>query len=468
VQGGQARRPGLARGVWLALVALTLAIFSASLPGYWAQLRTVCIGSSSPGADGAGGVGCSYVQLSPQQVAMLHGWGISPSAYAASMLALALAMLAACLAVGALIAWRRPDDRMALLVAHMLVTVGAVSVVASVPATSPMRVANVCLLFLTSALFILVFSLFPSGHFVPRWTRWLALVSLVAQAPAAFFPTAPFTSNFHAGDLAWLALQGGAAILVAIQVYRYRRVSSPLERQQTKTVVLGLAVPGTVYVGGTLLYLLLPTLAAPGSPYGAPYRLALTTVGNGVLLLVPLAFGVAMLRYRLWDVDVLIRRTLVYGTLTLTLTALYVGLVIGLQALLGRLLGSSGLIRQENTLAVVLSTLAIAALFQPLRRRLRRTIDRRFYRRTYDAARTLEAFSATLRNEVDREQIRELLMAVIQQTMQPAHVSLWLRPPERRSTEQAHRLQPLGPTPTKLSSDYAQAQPETKTLGPVR
>ena len=131
-----------------------------------------------------------------------------------------------------------------------------------------------------------------------------------------------------------------------------------------------------------------------------------------------------MLRSRLWDIDVLINRTLVYGALTVILTGVYVGLVIGLSALL------RGVISQDNGVAIVLSTLAIWALSQPLRQGIQRLIDRRFYRSKYDAAKIIEAFSATLRQEVDLDQLREQLVVVVQETMQPAHVSLWVRPPE--------------------------------------
>jgi LytS/YehU family sensor histidine kinase len=156
------------------------------------------------------------------------------------------------------------------------------------------------------------------------------------------------------------------------------------------------------------------------------------------LLLTPLAFGVAILRSHLWDIDNIINKALVYGLLTGILTGVYVGLVIGLQALL------RGLISQDNSVAIVVSTLAIAALFQPVRSRIQQVIDRRFYRRKYDAAKTLAAFSTTLRQEVDLEQLREQLLAVVQQTMQPAQVSLWVRP-----TEPANKREEVNPARSK-------------------
>ncbi len=216
---------------------------------------------------------------------------------------------------------------------------------------------------------------------------------------------------------------GIVVTLALVQLYRYRRISSPLQRQQTKWVVFGLAVPCAVLVGGYGLTII-PALGDPSAPAGASYQLALGAFLGCTLLLIPLSFGFAMLHARLWDIDVLINRTLVYGTLTVILTAVYVGLVIGLQALL------RGLISHDSGVAIVISTVAIYFLFQPLRRRIQQVIDRRFYRRKYDAAKVVAAFSATLRQEVDLEQLREHLLAVVQQTMEPAHVSLWLRLPE--------------------------------------
>jgi hypothetical protein len=221
---------------------------------------------------------------------------------------------------------------------------------------------------------------------------------------------------------------GVVFLLIALQIYRYRRVSTPLQRQQTKWVVAGLACAfGPLVIGLTLDFTLLAQLF--------PQSALVTTLAQWpfdlLLLLFPLSLAFAILRYRLWDIGVLVNRTLVYGALTITLGLIYTGLVIGLQALF------RGFISQTSDVAIVISTLTIAALFQPLRRRIQHLIDRRFYRRKYDAARTLAAFSAALREEVDLAALSEQLVSVVEETLQPVHVSLWLRP--NRSEEKPGR-----------------------------
>jgi hypothetical protein len=176
------------------------------------------------------------------------------------------------------------------------------------------------------------------------------------------------------------------------------------------------------------LYEFVPAIGRSG-PVG---ELAGETMVYAFLLLIPLSIGVAILRSRLYDIDVLINRTLVYGPLTAVLVAAYFGGVIGSQYVFRTLTGG------ESQLAVVASTLAIAALFNPLRHRIQSFIDRRFYRRKYDARKTLEAFSFKLREETDLEALNAALVGVVRETMQPTHVSLWLRPDTPQKGQQAN------------------------------
>lgn len=154
-------------------------------------------------------------------------------------------------------------------------------------------------------------------------------------------------------------------------------------------------------------------------------------------LLLPFSIGIAILRYRLYDIDVLINRTLVYGGLSGILVALYAGLTIGLESLVGRLTGQS-----SQPAIIVVSTLAIATLFQPLRHRLQDVIDRRFYRRKYDAQKTLTAFASTLHSEVDLQQLSEHVLVVVNETMQPMHASLWLYAPKPGIENVSRRVEP--------------------------
>ena len=208
------------------------------------------------------------------------------------------------------------------------------------------------------------------------------------------------------------------ALLLAVvsMIVRFRR-SIGVERQQLKWIVYA----GAVAAGGFAL-----TLFLSGPLANAVFALAfLAFIG------VPVAAGVAILRYRLYEIDTLINRTLVYGSLTATLIGMYFGGIVVLQRLFVILTG------EKSTLAVVASTLAIAALFNPLRRRLQGFVDRRFYRRKYDARKTLEAFSGKLRDETDLEALNNELVGVVRETMQPVHLSMWLRPDSAPQRQQA-------------------------------
>jgi hypothetical protein len=200
------------------------------------------------------------------------------------------------------------------------------------------------------------------------------------------------------------------------------RHAGRIERQQIKWFAYATAVAISGVILKNTIY------PAVGITWVWWVGLVLTTVGVASS---PIAMGIAIFRYRLYEIDILINRTLVYGSLSATLVALYfVGIVL-LQSLFVVLIG------EKSTLAVVASTLVIAALFTPFRRRIQSVVDRRFYRRKYDARKTLESFSTQLRNETDLGALSDDLVGVVRETMQPAHVSLWLRPETASQGEHA-------------------------------
>jgi hypothetical protein len=374
---------------------------------------------------------CLDVCMTPATVQSLHALSIPITTFAIYWTSVNLLFALTYFVVAALIFWRKSDDRVAWLASFSLVTLGAAF--PSIPAALadvhpawwlPVTIIGNENLFGFPSL-IIFFFLFPNGRFVPRWTRWVAVGFAAVFVFAGFFPGSSFSFSNWLGLLFVLVPLVIFGSLVFAQVYRYRRISTPVERQQTKWIVFGAAV---ALLGFLLLGFLLPAflrLFMPLQSIGLLPTAILVTSIYLVFLLIPLSIAIAILRYRLWDVDVLINKTLVYSLLTGTLLAVYAGCIVGLQALL------RGLFHQTSDVAIVASTLFIAALFQPLRKGIQAIIDRRFYRRKYDAARTVEAFSATLRNEVDLNQVCEDLIAVVQETMQPAHISLWLRKPEQ-------------------------------------
>jgi hypothetical protein len=428
------RRLVIVRIVWVAVVVFTLSIFMLSLPAYFAQLQTVCVGDTCV---------YSYGQLTPGTAQALQNLGLSTGGYAVSILALAIASALVLFGVACVLFWRRSDDGMAMFVSLFLVIIG-VNFSVQAQATLETNVQTVwywshtVLIGLGWVSFSLLLYLFPDGRFVPRWTRLLAVFVVASNL---FLDVSPVPiSTFPPWMLGAIFLINGGSGVVA-QIYRYVRVSGPVQRQQTKWVVFGLAATMLVILGRYMPLLIFPSLSASSSFY----FLLSTYVYLPGLLLIPLTLGIAILRYRLWDIDILINRTLVYGTLTGLLALVYVGLVIGLQALFKAITGQVG----ASPVVIVISTLAIAALFQPLRHRIQTIIDRRFYRRKYDAAKTLEAFSATLRNEVDLTELSEQLIAVVQETMQPASVSLWLRPPDQERRPGPNQSPQLNGVPGK-------------------
>lgn len=371
--------------------------------------------------------------LPPDITRDLHRLGFSPTLFIIFYVLENAGYTLVYLAMSVLIFLRRSDDRMALFCSLMFMTFAGVAanslddVVGGGPSPLPQPLASFpavsalvhLLVVVGQVSFVTFFYLFPSGRFVPRWTRWCALLLLAYWVTVVIVPS---LNNGPAGVLLFVFF---ITALVA-QVYRYRRVSTPIEREQAKWVVFGFAAAVFIIVIPALIPLLMPPsfrVEIGRSPVLQNLVGSRWEIG---LALVPICIAIAITRSRLWAIDTLINRTLVYGTLTVLLAAVYAGLTVGLETLTGKITGQAS---QQPT-AIVASTLVIAALFQPLRKRIQNVIDRRFYRRKYDAARTVDAFSATLRQEVNLDDLRANLLAVVGETMEPAHVSLWLRPAE--------------------------------------
>jgi len=393
--------------LWVAVAALTVGVFVWGIPSEFARLRTPC--------DGA--VSCAWLpRRTAENAQQLVDLGLSADFFAVYFIALEVAFTVVSFAIGAVIVWRKPRDRTALVVSLMLVTWGAAFFVPyPLLDLSPLWTLSAqTVSFVGSVLLILFLYLFPSGRFVPGWTRWPAVVWVAGFVPANYF----YDSAIRVFDYPLLGTLGVicfVGITAYAQVYRYRRVSTPLQRLQTRWVVFGIVAA----LGGVCALVVLD-LIVPGDVLASVFG---STALFLFAFLIPLSIGVAVLRYRLFDIDVLINRTLVYGLLTVTLATVYLGSVVATQFLFRTFTGQE----QQPQLAVVASTLAIAALFNPLRHRIQNFIDRRFYRRKYDARRTLSAFSRKLREETDLEQLRAELTSVIRETMQPEYVSLWLR-----------------------------------------
>ena len=390
----------------MVMFILTIGLFFTSIPAYYDSL-----------------IKLTDTDIKPATLrSNLEALGVSIDFYATYLLSLSITSMMVWCAVGAVIFWRRSNDWMAIFTSLCLILFGTFTL-DNVPTYLAERYSTLWLpvqlmAIFGSASFLLFLFLFPDGRFVPRWTRWILIFYTLHEMAYYFFPNSVLNTarSFPILDLVIISIFLCSGM--GSQVYRYRRVSGPVQRQQTKWVVFGIvsAVLGAIGFASPLY--LSPTYDQFGSLFTFVFEAGMI----GSFCLIPLSIGVAIVHNRLWDVDIIINRTLIYGALTVSLALLYFGGIVVLQRVFIILTG------QKSTLAVVASTLLIAALFNPLRRRMRAFIDKRFYRRKYDARKTLEAFSAKLRDETDLEALSDDLVGVVRETMQPAHVSLWLRP----------------------------------------
>ena len=395
--------------MWVVVAVSSVGLFAAGIPSEFDMFHTVCRSA------------CDAQQLSPRSLRALHGLGLTPDFYAGFAVVLDVMFAAVYCGTSLIIFWRKSDGPMALFVSLALLTFGT----SSFPDTmTALRVAHplwqwptVVLNFLGFALFALFLYVFPDGRFVPRWTRWVALVWISWQLPQYWFP------EFDSFDLSSLPSVLAVAVwtvalgtLVYSQVHRYRRFSNALQRRQIKWVVLGITSAAVVYLGmATTLSAFAPAPTAPG-------KLATLLVGYSLIylamFLIPLSIGVAILRYHLFDIDLIVNRALVYGTLTASIVVLYVLVVGGL----GQLLQVRG-----NVILSLIATGLAAVLFQPLRERLQRGVNRLTYGERDDPYAVLSRMGSRLESTLAPDAVLPAVTGTLREALKLPYAELQLR-----------------------------------------
>jgi signal transduction histidine kinase len=363
---GQARL--LARVGWLGVAVVTAGLFVTSVALQLGAIHRLC---PTPA--------CVTAPLPPVELEAAHELGLPVVVVLSLNPALTLLVALVYGAVAVLLFTRKPDERMALLVSLALLLFGCATftgALAILPLRYPvLRLPVAAINFLGSAAFTLFLYAFPDGRLVPRWTRWAAIAWLIQQFPHFVFPGTPLDTATWPPLVSvalWAALMGS---VVYAQTVRYQRISTEAQRQQTKWVILGIGVGFVGFLAGSAVQFAVGTRGAHAAPStGAALEVSLVagTLGELAMLIIPVSIAIAMLRYRLFDVDVLLNRTLVYAALTACVVGLYVVIVSAL---------SLAFQVRANPGISLLATGAVAVLFQPLRERLQRSVNRLLYGR---------------------------------------------------------------------------------------
>ncbi len=420
-----------ARLIWFLILGLALWKLILGTPLIYAEKITVCTGTAQECVEG--------ISPTAEDDEAIQAAGLSIGQYARLAMVFRLFEVVVWFGTGLLIFSLRSDDWMALAVSAMMI------LFTSGQASDPISRAYPNLDWLAqlgfslqNALLFLFIGLFPNGRFAPRWMKWywIAMIALALLSDFILQSLIPWAE--------WLWLPGWLSFLILgpySQIYRYRKTSNPVERIQTRWEVFGFgAMAGLILIGAILQIVgLVPDFVMQDFFFGL------------ASLAIPVSVGISVLRYRLWDIDVIIRRTLVYGALTATLGLVFFGSVVLLQSLVTAVGG------QQSAVVTVVSTLLIAALFTPLRRRIQNDIDRRFFRKKYDAEVIMAAFGSSLREKVNLEDLQTQITAVVEETLQPEHLSLWLRPVRRLGAEQGQQRS-VGGQPSAVISALSVAE----------
>jgi len=411
---------------WILIALAYLLYFLFDLISDYSQMLVPCAGSL-----GFAG-GCNFLAISSAEVAVLSSWGLSMQTYALVMVTAAVVLLLGYWALGGLILWRQGTSWFGLAVALALIVLPIVTYSGSNvwSAYNPVLFSLAVAVGIVGNVILVAFLyLLPNGRFSPKWA-YIPLVGTILTVSLLTLEANGITSiptqalSLLQTTIVSLVLIGGG-----FQVYRYLRDSNLVERQQTKWIVFGVLS----YVLSVMVWVLIFG-GAMAIPNGKP-RLLANLLGTFLiillLLILPAAITIAILRYKLWNIDLIIRKTLVYALLSGLLALVYFGTVILLQTVF------DSFSNQQSPVVMVISTLAIAALFAPLRRRVQAFIDRRFYRQKYDAKQVVAQFAQTARDEVSLDALTAELSRVVQVTMQPDRISVWFKAPRERKPEES-------------------------------
>lgn len=398
----------LARVVWIIMAGTAVIVFIVGLIAYLHTPLPSCANIEA---------GCGPWIMSLEDMALATQQHLPVSLMLAAYIINGFLPKLAFALVGLIIFWRRSDDWMALLLSMMLIGF-MIEGIQDLGVITP--VVNLLYAFITAIFGFLPF-IFPNGRFVPRIMRWLSPPVVILMVIATSLPQLGIPVNDQNYALANMALffvwfiLGGYAV-----VYRYQYVSDSIERQQTKWVMAGILGTFALFIPFTIIAVYFPP-SQPSTARLAFFFFIYLPIGFLSYLFIPASIAFAIMRYRLYDIDVIIRKTLVYVLLSALLVLVYFGVVVFLQAVFKTVSD------QQSPIAIVISTLLIAALFAPLRRRIQDIIDRRFFRKKYDARQVLAKFSQTVRDETDMENLVHDLIQVVEETIQPEQVFVTMK-----------------------------------------
>ncbi|HWZ20316.1 MAG TPA: GAF domain-containing protein [Ktedonobacteraceae bacterium] len=385
------------RIVIIIVAVLALVVFFVGVLLNFAQIRSVCTPLS-----------CAEGQLTPESAQVLQALGLSLDAYAIMNVVFLVVQALVFYLLAAVIFWQRPDEWLTVIVVTFFLaapTNALFQPVTAVPSVFQDAFAGVQ--YLGIATFILIGFLFPNGHFVPRWTSPLAACLLLIIGLQTFFP-----------EIAWpngsIGLIGTLVLLAFAQIYRYRKVSSREQRQQTKWFVLGLTGTALINVAYHLLPLFFPLLAQQNTLYA----FISSTISDFSYLLIPLTIGFAILRYKLWDIDFIINRTLVYGILTVSIVGLYVLVVVSFSTLLRG---------QGNLFISLLATGIIAVLFQPLRLRLQRAVNHLMFGERDNPYHVISHLGQRLETTLVPEAVLPMIVETVTQALKLPYAAITLK-----------------------------------------